>query len=557
MNNNIISELKEYKNNAGRQVIGFFDYSQNNDKGKLIIIPPAFGETKRDALKIAYFLVKNGFNVLRYDATDHVGESTGDMIDASLEKLKNDLITSIDFSQDILGAKEVGIVTNSLGVRVSIKAATQDKRIKFLIGLVGIIDVRSSFKAVYHQDTIGEILNGKYRGKNVDDVMGFEVSIDFVHSAIKYQYQDLETTKSDLGKMNIPIVLIYADNDPWVNLEDAKKILDIVPSEDKEFYLIPNAMHQLNENPQAVQMALVQIVVSTKKYMDKKIISPQEIIMPGKDELSHQWLIEEERLRNLLKKSLEGEKEFWEKYLNKFVLIHKSFDYRDFLATITDFLEIHPGDKVLDAGCGNGHFGAWLFEKMIETVFKDKMDLKNFAPIQYTGLDFVENSLKEAMLKHLNITKRVYRELSLRDKYQIVKYKYILSDMEKPLPFPDNCFDKICCNLVISYVKDPQYSVNELIRVLKKGGRMVISSMKPYADLSQIYRNFVDKTESQEELEEARKLLSAAGRIKQKENAGFYRFFSTEELIGLTSEIKNKKLARTFANQANVVTLQK
>ena len=46
------------------------------------------------------------------------------------------------------------------------------------------------------------------------------------------------------------------------------------------------------------------------------------------------------------------------------------------------------------------------------------------------------------------------------------------------------------------------------MRVLKPGGTIVVSSLKPYADLSQIYRNFVDQTENNEELEEARKLLT-------------------------------------------------
>lgn len=553
----IISELKEYKNKEEKKIVAFFDYLENNDPNKIIIIPPAFGETKRDTLKIAYYLVKNGFNVLRYDATDHVGESTGDMIDASLEKMKNDLIASIDFSQDILGAKEIGIVTNSLGVRVSIKTASQDNRVKLLIGLVGIIDVRSSLIAVYHQDVIGEILQEKYKGKNAVDVMGFEVSVDFVKSAIKHKYEDLETTKDDLKKICIPIVFVYADSDPWVNLNDAEEILKAPLYANREFFLIPNAMHQLNENPQAVQMAIAQIIMSAKKHLDLQELSPKEVISPLQDELSHQWLIEERRLKNLLEKSLEGEKEFWEKYLNKFVLIHKSEDYRDFLATICGFLKINPGEKVLDAGCGNGHFGAWLFEKTVEMLFHDKVGLENFSPIKYIGADFVENSLKDAMLKHLNLIKRVYRELSLRDKYPIIKYKYVLSDMDKTLPFSDNCFDKICCNLVISYVKDAKFSINELIRVLKRGGRMVISSMKPYADLSQIYRNFVDETVNQEELDEARKLLSAAGRIKQKESAGFYQFFSEEELSELPRNVKNMKVIRAFSNQANILSFEK
>jgi len=552
------SNLVNYKNKQNKKIIGYFDYlSKNNNY--FIIIPPAYGETKRDSLKLSYYLTKNGFNIIRYDATDHIGESQGNMVNATLSKMNGDLISTIDFVQNIFGIKQIGVVGTSLAVRVAIKAAAEDKRIKFLLGLISIVDLRSTLKAIYHQDIIGEIIQSHYKGKTIDDIMGFEVSINFAFSAIKERYHDLETTKEDMRKINIPVVLIHAKNDPWIDLNDVKSTLDFSLNSDKEFIVIPNAMHQLNENPEAVNFALRQTVVSCKKYLCNKNLKLEDVIEPSQDELSRQWLIEEERLKNLLKKNLEGEKEFWKKYLNKFVLIHKSPDYRTFLNTISNLLNIQPGEIVFDAGCGNGHFGAWLFEKMIEKIFKEKMDIKDFKPIEYIGLDFIEKNLKEAMLKHLNMTKRAYRELSLREKYLIIKYRYILSDMEYPLPLPENYFDKICCNLVISYVKNPQFSVNELMRVLKKGGKMIISSMKPYADLSQIYRNFVDKTENQEELEEARKLLSAAGRIKQKESAGFYKFYSEEELIRMIKKTNNKdvKTVRAFANQANIITVQK
>jgi ubiquinone/menaquinone biosynthesis C-methylase UbiE/esterase/lipase len=552
----IISEIRNYKNRSARTIFSFFDHPKELSPF-FIIIPPAFGETKRDSLKLSYYLVKNGFNCLRYDASCHVGESQGDMLYASLSKMCQDLFSAIDFLENNFDVNSVAVAGTSLAVRIAMKAAGNDNRIKFLLGLVGIVDLRSTLKAVYHQDVIGEIMQGSYKGKFIDDIMGFEVSIDFALDAIKEGYHNLETSIQDMHKLDIPVVFIAAENDPWVKLEDARKALNGLLGREKDFVVIPNAMHVLNENPAAADLALSQAVASCKKYFSDQEWKLDDVVKPGEQELSRQWLIEEARLRNLIKKSLEGEKEFWEKYLNKFVLIYKSSDYRSFLSDINGLLDVGKAETVLDAGCGNGHFGAWLFERVIEDIFKEEIDLKDFPAVSYIGLDFVEKSLKDARLKHLNLVRRVYRELSLRDKYQVINFRYVLSNIEKPLPFPDNYFDKICCNLVISYVKDPQFSVKELIRVLKPGGKMVVSSMKPFADLSQIYRNFADQTENQEELEEARKLLSAAGRIKQKEGAGIYKFFSEEELLELLGDGGELSSVRTFADQVNAAIFRK
>ena len=552
----IISELIIWKNRAGKTLVGYLDYTDLKNKD-FVVIPPAFGETKRDGLKLSYCLAANGFSVLRYDATDHVGESQGEMQQASFSSMKEDLLSALDYLQSRFFVSRAGICGTSLGIRVALKAAAEDKRIACISGIVGIVDLRSSLKTIYHQDVIGQILEGKYKGKTIDDIMGFEVSVNFALSAIRDGFSDLESTRRDMDKITVPVLMMNAENDPWIRADDVRSLC---PQEsNRHFALIPGAMHQINENPEAALFVLAKSVGFCKLCLQNQHVSASDIKFPSQEELGKQWLIEEGRLRLLLQKSLEGEKQFWEKYLNKFLLIQKSGDYRGFLSDISQTLQINPGDTVLDAGCGNGHFGAWLLDKQIERMFKEHLRQQDFKPITYVGLDFVEHSLHEATLKHLSMTKRVYKELSLRDKYPLVKYRYSLADLEQPLPFQNNTFDKICCNLVLSYVKDPGQTLRELVRVLKPGGKILLSSLKPDADLSAIYRNFVDKTESPEELDEARMLLNAAGRIKQKENAGIYRFFSEKDLEDLiqASGARTLSVARTFANQANLLAGEK
>lgn len=189
-------------------------------------------------------------------------------------------------------------------------------------------------------------------------------------------------------------------------------------------------------------------------------------------------------------------------------------------------------------------FRGLILKLSIEKIFREKLPLDKITAVTYLGLDFVENRLKEGIRKHLHLLK----------KFRIINYKYVLADLDSPLPIENNIFDKVCCNLVLSYLKNPRFTLKELFRVLKPGGKILVSSLKPYADLSLIYRDFADQTKEKNELEEARKLLSAAGRIKQKESAGIYNFFSEEELRNLfnAAGAKNFSIQPGFANQANI-----
>jgi SAM-dependent methyltransferase len=132
-------------------------------------------------------------------------------------------------------------------------------------------------------------------------------------------------------------------------------------------------------------------------------------------------------------------------------------------------------------------------------------------------------------------------------------------DLNRPLPLKDKHFDKICCNLVVSYLDDPLRTLKGLFRSLKPGGKIVVSSLKPHADLSQIYRDFIQVSRTAEELEQARLVLNNAGMIKHKEAEGYYQFFSETELRDLLVEAggSHTQVFRSFGDQANVAVAER
>ena len=54
--------------------------------------------------------------------------------------------------------------------------------------------------------------------------------------------------------------------------------------------------------------------------------------------------------------------------------------------------------------------------------------------------------------------------------------KALVVDVNHPLPFPDGSFDLLWCSEVIEHLQDPSRTVGEFRRVLKPGGKMILTT---------------------------------------------------------------------------------
>ena len=111
--------------------------------------------------------------------------------------------------------------------------------------------------------------------------------------------------------------------------------------------------------------------------------------------------------------------------------------------TILEYLDIQPGDKVLDCGCGEGFYS---------------MILNELYACQVTALDADEPLLAIAR-QRVGPTNKV---------------EFKIGDVNK-LPFPDEFFDKIILSEVLEHISDDYAALMEVKRVLKKGGIIAIT----------------------------------------------------------------------------------
>lgn len=112
-----------------------------------------------------------------------------------------------------------------------------------------------------------------------------------------------------------------------------------------------------------------------------------------------------------------------------------------------DFLKITPGESILDLGCGRG---SETIQAALLTGHEGKA----------TGLDITQAMIDTALIN--------------AKEAGVINASFTLGDIEN-LPFDNAAFDGVMSNCVINHAKSKEKVYREIFRVLKNGGRFIIS----------------------------------------------------------------------------------
>jgi len=117
------------------------------------------------------------------------------------------------------------------------------------------------------------------------------------------------------------------------------------------------------------------------------------------------------------------------------------------------------GLEVLDLGCGTGRHALWLAG----------------AGASVTAVDFSAGMMEKAWAKP-----------------GAERVRFVVHDLHERLPFADAAFDRVVSGLVLEHLEDLAAFFGEARRVLKPGGRAVVSGMHPAMFLRDVRARFHD-----------------------------------------------------------------
>ena len=131
--------------------------------------------------------------------------------------------------------------------------------------------------------------------------------------------------------------------------------------------------------------------------------------------------------------------------------IHSKFGSKNIDEWMLDLIKLKKGSRILDVGCGSGK-QCFSFHKHLD------------GKVEITGTDVSESLLAQAVEEN---------------EKRGADVKFHLLDFNQPFALPYDYFDLISACFTIYYAQDIPFTLSEMRRVLKSGGRLFTTGPMP------------------------------------------------------------------------------
>ncbi|MBW2997323.1 prolyl oligopeptidase family serine peptidase [Candidatus Woesearchaeota archaeon] len=249
-----------FKNTKNQKLIGLLDVPNNIDSIKpcpAVIVAHGFkGFKEQPHMEIcAKELSKAGFVAFRFDSSNGIGESDGDLSDCDLTGYLDDMKCALDFLEtlDYVDTGRLGITGHSFGGQALLIVAARDERVKAIIPQCAVF-LPSYSKSLKDED--GEWKKKGYRVFKSRSKGGeYKVSYHFYEDRMKYPD---EWMKEIVGIIKVPTRIIHSENDEAVPLHSAHTLLELLNCE-KDLHIIKGAEHTYREKQQLEEVATLVV----------------------------------------------------------------------------------------------------------------------------------------------------------------------------------------------------------------------------------------------------------------------------------------------------------
>lgn len=556
----------DYSNDRGEQIRGIIDRWGAERSATAVLIPPAWGRTKETLLPLAATIVETfrragePVSVLRFDGTRRRGESFKERgfekpgtehIPFLFSHAIDDILASARFLAEspAIAASRVILVTFSAASIEGRRALLLDKdrRLAGWVSVVGTPDLQSGLRTVsggidYVAGVEQELSFG------TQEIMGVAASIDvLIAEALSLKLAFLEDARRDMSEIRVPVTWIHGANDAWLDLERVREVMGSGDVTKRRLIEVPTG-HQLRSSREALEVFMLVSEQAAEMALGRRV----EGSLPNLRALELRRAQERQRLS----RSNHDIRGFWRDYLLGrdrtlgIELMNATQAYEDLMGAQIRGLGLEAGSVVADIGAGTGS---------LPLALMDWADCpKNLVVDE---IDYVPEAFDRARQRLLG---RDSRKMSIR----FVECD-IEDDGELASVLSPGRYDAVLLSLVLSYVREPLSLLKRVAGAMRPGAKLVVSSLRPDADVSRIYLQSVDElragrartilgVEAERTLSESvRTFLNDMARVLDFEEQGIFRFVDLGELTELVASAGFSQIetSRSFGDPPQAIVL--
>lgn len=241
----MVTEPFRLRGAGGQTIRGLIHHPRVSDGAAVIVAMSGMGMPLRQTLRPAAHFLVNGFMVIRFDPTNSVGLSDGDIADFTLTGLLDDLRLVASWAADTFAVPAIGVFAVSLSARAALRAATAEAGLLRIVGSVACVaDVRATLNAITDgadhlmRRWAEELLDHKSTGT----VFGHLVRVRGLDSLISDNWAGAWSAAMDLAAAPATrFVNVHGVRDPVV--EAARVLTTFAAARDSRVVLLPRAGH--------------------------------------------------------------------------------------------------------------------------------------------------------------------------------------------------------------------------------------------------------------------------------------------------------------------------
>ncbi len=532
----IISIPRECRNPRGQTIAIVDDHLRHPSvsNGPIVVIAPGYGQTSSDYTALGHYLAHHHIRVLRYDHTNHLGQSEGELQQTALRSMQGDLLKVIEFVQHTWPGAPLAVIASDLAARVALKIAGQSRPLDLFVFINLVVDVQAMLYTVHGHDLVTDYRFGLRRG--ITNLLSVNVNLDhFLGDAIAGHLTDLASTLEDLRMIRSPLAIVTAPVSPLSPLPpaDLPHAFMTALGTASRVISVPTTLTEARltvryQPASAFQQILEQITAAMTLPGN-----PVELQEEAQRSFSRQRRIEIERTRLRHNVSHVTREALWLAYLQQLPQLANLHEYWKLLDDLYRSLSpLDPGITVVDIGAGHSDLARVM---MVNQAYRARHHgWTQGPPPHFVGLGRSRESLRLAR----QIFESLFHELDSDfggglSASPPLTTEAIQADWTTSLPFEDGALRRIVCNLSLPFVPSPIAMVRELYRVLRPQGRLVLTAFHPATDLSVLYRHHLRRANQDEFGTQAQIVLHYLGRLREAIRHGLLHTFDRETLSHL------------------------
>jgi len=534
----IISTRRECRN-ARHQVIAMTDdhaRDQISPSTPILLIVPGFGFTQTDYLPLSYYLAANRFRVLRYDHTNHVGQSDGDILQMTLRGMQSDLQHVLTFVHTTWPTASISILAEDIAARVAVKIIARDKSASRLFLLNPVLDIETALSTPSRPDAMGGYRNNPRRG--VANLWGLNVNIEqFIGDAIAGDYTDVASSAADFARLPAqPVILTsprthHHPEHIFGPQTQSLRAIGTMP------VVIPLHVDVSGESGTCDERHIAAFRAICKLVSAPAIgnqLAPQ-MREPHIRAVYQQRRLEQERIRIRHHVSQATRSALSVAYLAQLPQFGHLPDYWTLINELhRRLLPLDPGATVIDIGCGAGDFARAM---LTNYVYRSSHQSGPPAlPLRYIGLDQSHEALKVAQQQVQAFAQELLSSLKTAvPMAQFIETHWLQTDWTSPLPLSDGSINRVLCQLSLPFTPSPLDCLREALRVLHPDGTAIITCFQPHTDLSTLFQRHYRATGLDELSQQAQIVLHFLSRMREAIRHGILHNYERNELAALLS----------------------